>query len=291
MPEHTIAENLQRLQAAKTAIGNAITTKGGTVSQGDGLEEFASDIGTIPSGGGVELSKNISCKPITNTLYSSGLWAVKTWNENVNGADVWTDGENIYYSSGTSQYVLDKTTSTWNVKTWNENVNGANVWTDGENIYFSADNNKYILDKATSTWNVKTWGWTGFMNGRNIWTDGTNIYYSDGTSQYVLDKSTSTWSTKTWSNLTNFYAENIWTDGANIYHSRNGTTYILVNDTWVGKTWVGISSNADLTGSHIWTDGDNIYYSAWKNSAWHQYELKIYKGSNLNKLPSTKTRL
>ena len=52
MPEHTIAENLTRLQNAKTAIGNAITAKGGTVSSGDGLEDFASDIATIPSGGG-----------------------------------------------------------------------------------------------------------------------------------------------------------------------------------------------------------------------------------------------
>ena len=52
MPEHTIAENLQRLIDAKTAIGNAITAKGGTVGAGDGLEEFASDIATIPSGGG-----------------------------------------------------------------------------------------------------------------------------------------------------------------------------------------------------------------------------------------------
>lgn len=43
----TIAGNLLRLQNAKTAIGNAITTEGGTVSQGDGLEEFATDIGTI----------------------------------------------------------------------------------------------------------------------------------------------------------------------------------------------------------------------------------------------------
>ena len=47
MPEHTIAENLTRLQNAKTAIGNAITAKGGTVAAGDGLEEFAADIGTI----------------------------------------------------------------------------------------------------------------------------------------------------------------------------------------------------------------------------------------------------
>ena len=52
MPEHTIAENLQRLIDAKSAIGSAITAKGGTVGAGDGLEEFAADIATIPSGGG-----------------------------------------------------------------------------------------------------------------------------------------------------------------------------------------------------------------------------------------------
>ena len=46
---NTIADNLQRLIAARTAIGNAIVTKGGTVNSGDGLEEFPADIATIPS--------------------------------------------------------------------------------------------------------------------------------------------------------------------------------------------------------------------------------------------------
>lgn len=50
MPEHTIAENLQRLIGAKTAISNAIKAKGGTVTDGDGLEEFIDDIMTIPQG-------------------------------------------------------------------------------------------------------------------------------------------------------------------------------------------------------------------------------------------------
>lgn len=50
MPTHTIAENLERLNDAKTAIAEAITTAGGTVNSGDGLEDFATDIGTIPSG-------------------------------------------------------------------------------------------------------------------------------------------------------------------------------------------------------------------------------------------------
>lgn len=52
MPEHTVAENLQRLIDAKTAIGSAITAKGGTVGANDGLEDFAADIASIPSGGG-----------------------------------------------------------------------------------------------------------------------------------------------------------------------------------------------------------------------------------------------
>lgn len=47
---NTIAQNLIRLQNAKYAIANAITAKGGAVTTGDGFEDFASDIATIPSG-------------------------------------------------------------------------------------------------------------------------------------------------------------------------------------------------------------------------------------------------
>lgn len=48
----SIADKIQRLQAAKTAIATAITGKGGTVNPGDGYEDFADDIATIPAGGG-----------------------------------------------------------------------------------------------------------------------------------------------------------------------------------------------------------------------------------------------
>jgi hypothetical protein len=46
---NTIAQNLARLQAARTAIANSITAKGGTVNSGDGYEEYPADILTIPS--------------------------------------------------------------------------------------------------------------------------------------------------------------------------------------------------------------------------------------------------
>ena len=51
MPDsHTIAENLTRLTTARTNIATAITTKGGTVAEGAGFEDFPTAIGTIPSG-------------------------------------------------------------------------------------------------------------------------------------------------------------------------------------------------------------------------------------------------
>ena len=48
----SIATQISALQTDKTNIANAITTMGGTVTSGDGFDNFASDIQTIPQGGG-----------------------------------------------------------------------------------------------------------------------------------------------------------------------------------------------------------------------------------------------
>ena len=75
-------------------------------------------------------------------------WETKTWTglTNFNGFKVWTDGDNIYYSNDSEQYVLDKSTSTWNTKTWNGLIFfGLDIWTDGENIYCSSYSDQYVL--------------------------------------------------------------------------------------------------------------------------------------------------
>ena len=46
---NTIADNLQRLVDARTAIANAITRRGGIVTAGEGFEDFPADIATIPN--------------------------------------------------------------------------------------------------------------------------------------------------------------------------------------------------------------------------------------------------
>lgn len=48
MAPNTIAENLQRLQIARTNIATAITTKGGTLVENAGFEDFPNAINTIP---------------------------------------------------------------------------------------------------------------------------------------------------------------------------------------------------------------------------------------------------
>ena len=100
---------------------------------------------------------------------------------------IWTDGNNIYYSDGRLQYILNKDTYRWNNITLWENsfVSGYQIWTDGDNIYYSdpADNQK-VLNKVTNTWETKTWNYN--IDGRYIWTDGIYIYYSYNGSNYVL---------------------------------------------------------------------------------------------------------
>ena len=98
-------------------------------------------------------------KPINKKSSTSQIikiyekWESKTWNglTSFYGYNVWTDGDNIYLSFSSSQYILDKSTSTWNIKKWNNVGDSYNkgecVWTDGVNTYLSNNNYQYILIK------------------------------------------------------------------------------------------------------------------------------------------------
>jgi hypothetical protein len=110
---NTIAQNLGRLQAARTSISNAITAKGGTVSAGDGLEDFPADIATIPTGSSKIVLPNTKTLLVDDPPQFGHTWSTKTWTgfTSFQGNYIWTDGENIYYSNNTDQYVLDKSTS------------------------------------------------------------------------------------------------------------------------------------------------------------------------------------
>ena len=67
-----LTNNADRIAVATSAIASAITTKGGTVSIGDGLEEFAADIASIPSGGGIsQPRKDVNFYDYDGTIVNS----------------------------------------------------------------------------------------------------------------------------------------------------------------------------------------------------------------------------
>lgn len=288
---NTIADNLTRLQTARTAIATAITTKGGTVAEGAGLEDFPTAIGTIPSGGGSTLiTKSITSNGTYNASsddadgYSSVTVNVqaqtptplgttsttpsltpdgKSWRSNTNvdvGEYVWTDGIKVYRSTSVEQKVFNRGTRQWNNHTWTASgstttPNGKYIWSDGTNIYYSQGSAQHVLDVSTSTWSTKTWTGSNKPDGSHIWSDGTNIYSSNGVNQYVLDGNE--WKAKTWTNAPT-YGNCVWTDGTNLYYSDGTTQYVYNNGDWEAKTWTGLT---DFYGYDVWTDGDEIYYS------------------------------
>ena len=220
-------------------------------------------------------------------------WSTKTWSglTNFTPTGIWSDGDNIYYSANSSQYVLNKATGTWTAKTWNgfTPTYGYAIWSAGGNIYYSYRSDQYVLNKATSTWTAKTWN--GFYpnnitaSDKNyVWSDGTNTYWSYSSSQqYIFNATTAEWEEKTWNGLTSFKGNSVWTDGEDIYYSSYSEHYILdkATDTWLPKTWNGLSS---FRGDRVWTDGENTYCC---NDVLHESYQCILDKSTSTWLPKT----
>ena len=228
-------------------------------------------------------------------------WISKTWegiSVNISGNDVWSDGEKLYYSHGSSQYIFNAPTTfpksdfgltgvnlsvgvrstydnVWADKVWSgitdlRSFNGIYIWTDGTDTYYSNGSTHYVLNKSTGVWETKTWNGLRYFNGFDIWTDGENVYYSLSNDQYVLDKETSTWTSKTWNGLRLFRGEDIWTDGENIYYSNVYDQYVLNKETstWSVKNWNGIY----FMGNRVWSDGENVYYNFHGVNVYDEFE-------------------
>ena len=213
---------------------------------------------------------NLSIEPYSVEHYilnkETGNWDVKSWNiENLSfnsGQTVWTDGEEIYISSGQDcQYVLNKETGNWDVKSWNiEGMVAIFIWSDGTNYYYSHGTDQYVLNKETGNWDVKIWNGIDSFYGNDVWTDGSKIYISeDDGANYVLNNETDTWSEQLW-NIDNIIVESIWNNGDIVYYSHGTDQYVLNKETgnWDEKVWNGIT---EFDGYDIWTDGENFYYS------------------------------
>ena len=221
-------------------------------------------------------------------------WVAKEWkiegqSFTIDAYNIWTDGENMYYSIGTRQHQLDKPTATWEIKEWSglTRFDGQHIWTDGEHIYYTYNSAQYFLNQAlpTPTWQTKSFSGISDPDGFYVWSDGVNTYYSKDAAQYQLNKTAAKWEPKVWNGLTNFASYNIWSDGVNIYYSSSTTQYQLnkTTATWEPKVWNGLAdANGIISflGDYIWHDNEGTAYLSYGEQ---QYELVspihyLYKG-------------
>lgn len=266
MPSHTIAQNLQRLEAARTNIASAITTKGGTVASGAGFEDFSTAIGTIPSGGSATLiTKNIDANGTYNASsdsadgYSSVTVAVPNTYTASDEGKVVSNGALVAQTARP-----DTITTNGSYITTNYNSVTVNVPTGGGSTELLSARAHLTAPSSVDTRKWIALGSTMRKVGLNVWTDGDYTYFSDAGTNNVLAYNTSnprgTWNSKTWSGLTNFTGSSVWTDGTNIYYSAGANQYVLdkSTSTWSAKTWSGLTN---FYGAYVWTDGTDMYYS------------------------------
>lgn len=99
----TIAEDLTRLQSAKTDIANAIIAKGVTLSPEDGFEDFSSAIANIPTGSSIsveplEITENGIYTAPENKAYSPVSVAI------AKDIPYITDGLCLYFGEDIGRY-------------------------------------------------------------------------------------------------------------------------------------------------------------------------------------------
>ena len=131
----TLKQAVDRVTAAKTAIGNAITAKGGTVSQDDGLEDFAADIGTITN----QYTAGDEGKVVSNgalvaqTAYPTTITENGTYNTTENNSvtvNVAASGNIAYKLSGANAndiYIIECDDYIY--------IFGASIYTAGSAVY------------------------------------------------------------------------------------------------------------------------------------------------------------
>lgn len=181
------------------------------------------------------------------------------------GKNIWSDGENIYYSTSYKIDNIDEgiiSECTFTGLPENYSIRGEYIWTDGENIYHDSGSDHYKLNKETREWSTMNWVNSFDMWSDSIWTDGYNIYCGNGKK---LDISNHKWEDYSFTYAPGINGRDIWTDGKDVYFSGDNTYRLNISaNTWVEDHSIFDNvekENKTIEGQYIWTDSYNIYFT------------------------------
>lgn len=116
----SIATQIAALQQDKTDIATAITNKGGTVNSGDGFDDFAADIATIPSGTTPSGTINIT----TNGVYDVSNYASADVSVSGGGGSDWVTSTEFSISLNKSYWKLGNIVDSVGYRIVGEDSNG-----------------------------------------------------------------------------------------------------------------------------------------------------------------------
>ena len=178
--------NQQTKTWGTTSFGGLTSFNGGNVwSDGANIYHTASGTSHKLTAGPSGDWQYWSSVTISAPHYKDGSRVYNYWS----GANIWGAGNEVY-AYGCS-FIASTMSFSGNHLTGLDEPSGIRVWSDGTNIYYSSGSNQLVFDPTTETWTAKTWTGLTSFEGDYVWTDGTNIYYSNGTTHYVLDKKSS----------------------------------------------------------------------------------------------------
>ena len=234
------------------------------------------------------VTKDVTVYALLEKIIFTGIEKF-SWNglNDFDGKNVWTDGENIYYSYRDEHLILNKKTNTWETKVWygieDISFKGEYVWTDGKNFYYTESYTQtsptiqqvqinLILNTETSTWSTIDMGEMNIHKIKfNRWSDGENVYVSDSATgeNWVFDKDTKTWKEKVFQGLTKIQHLNIWSDiDGNVYYAQD---YILNKET---STWEEANIDRSAFGNYG-VSASNIFYFKGKTYGIQQIQERV----------------
>ena len=220
--------------------------------------------------------------------------------------DVWSDGDNYYYSflSDTNyHYKINFETSRLE-SVWSSSFSarGRDIWSAGSDVYATTGGSLYLLNKETKTWDetsfkVDNSSITGLI-GADVIHVNNDVFYLGKTYNGSTASSTCllkyNFETKNWETIDGFSSisisgENVFSNGINFYgiNPRTKTQYIIDFNNY---TYKELGSSEKLNGLNSFygyltaTDGINLY--AVNNGALYQYD---YSSSTWKKIQTNVT--
>lgn len=208
----------------------------------------------------------------TRKVWTTYIWNGR--NSQLKGSEIWSRNGVYYWTSfNNGSQKFNEETKTWEDIDLGFPTNGENVWSDWNNTYYSSGSTQYVFDDDTEKWIEKDWSSTTFTPsiGSNIKVIDGRIIYSNGNSD-TYEWNGEEWKSYFFSGLpagSPRQISNMFYDGENYYSISPIGAYMLIGTVWKQVYNMSKVGPNNIQVYQIWDDGETIY--ADNNNSHYEY--------------------